>query len=97
QPFSQADASTTRLYGGTGLGLAISRRIVDLMGGRIGVESRPGQGALFWFEVPLLKVQGDLPVEERQPQDSRLLLLSADPRLRTRLGMLLPNWGLRIS
>src|SRR5690554_4629798 len=97
QAFNQADASTTRLYGGTGLGLAISKRIVELMDGRIGVESETGQGATFWFEVPLLKVQGDMPAHERLADGGRLLLLSTDPRLRLRLSMLLPNWGLRVS
>jgi signal transduction histidine kinase/CheY-like chemotaxis protein/HPt (histidine-containing phosphotransfer) domain-containing protein len=98
QAFTQADASTTRLYGGTGLGLAICKRIVDLMGGRIGVESMPKQGAAFWFEVPLLKAQGDIPGAAPDAADrGRVLLLSTDPRLRLRLSLLLPNWGLRVA
>ncbi|MGM9482033.1 ATP-binding protein [Roseateles sp. NT4] len=77
--FEQGDASIARRHGGTGLGLAITRRIAEMMGGKVGLSSQPGQGARFWFTARLLRDQRPRGFEEGQS-----LRLSAAERLRLR-------------
>ena len=78
--FVQADSSHARKFGGTGLGLAISKRLVDSMGGAIGVDPRPGGGSCFWFTLPLLVAA---PSKNSAPlQDMRIAVTSHNPLLR---------------
>ncbi|RYZ97067.1 MAG: response regulator, partial [Proteobacteria bacterium] len=101
--FSQVDASTTRRYGGTGLGLSICRRLVELMGGEIGVTSRDGQGSTFWFEIQLEFTKKEAAVVSRAekvpfPEDLKGLrvLLAEDNPVNQKIALkMLEKMGLR--
>lgn len=79
QKFSQVDTSTTRKPGGTGLGLAISKNLVELMGGTVGLRSEEGQGACFWFEVPMELLDNER--EETGPESITSSLLPLEEAL----------------
>ena len=93
--FSQIDGSLTRKYGGTGLGLAISRSLVELMGGTLEVDSTPGKGSCFWFELPF-----ELSDTSQEPKifhadKERVLIVDDNETNRLILEELLEGWRVR--
>jgi signal transduction histidine kinase/CheY-like chemotaxis protein len=92
QAFEQADTSTTRQHGGTGLGLAISKRLAQLMGGDVGVNSEPGKGSTFWFTAQLGNGAG---TSRRTPKPDlrgrRILIIDDNPQARAVLASMLTS------
>jgi two-component system sensor histidine kinase RpfC len=95
EKFSQADESTTRRFGGTGLGTAITKQLVELMGGRIGLQSTPNIGTTFWFDVEFerqLELLDDL--DSTTLKNCKILRLAQDSEIKTSISTALHGWSI---
>ncbi|HEX6704794.1 MAG TPA: ATP-binding protein [Albitalea sp.] len=105
-PFVQADESTTRQYGGSGLGLSICRALASELNGRVGAESEPGSGSVFWAELPLERAHAPAPRAEASPaltledmdvSGMRVLLVEDNETNTVIASAMLSRWGVEVS
>ncbi len=97
QPFMQADSSTSRQFGGTGLGLSICHKLIELMGGKIGITSAVGEGSNFWFEIPTKALGTDTNVELPSLEGLAVISIEDHPAAAREIQSSLQSMGAKVE